>query len=269
MNRPLVSVLMPAFQAAAHLPRAAGSVRAQTLGGWELLIVDDGSTDTTAACARALCARDGRVRLLRHGHRRGAAAARNTALAAARGRYIAFLDADDAWHPEKLARQIAFMQATGAAFSYTGFARVSPRGVVRQVAVPAHVSRAGLLRGNVIGCLTAIYDTAQLGKVAMPDLPRRHDFALWLDLLTRTPRALGLQEVLATHWRRPGSLSSARWQATAATWHVYRAHARLGRARALGCLIAHHANRLAALGPAQQGPDRGVPRWAPPDRAWR
>jgi glycosyltransferase involved in cell wall biosynthesis len=243
MPQPSVSILMPAHNVAPWVGAAIASVQAQRFREWELILVNDASTDGTATCARVAALGDPRLRLIDNPRRLGAAQARNRALDAARGRYIAFLDADDTWHPDKLHQQIPFMQAQGAALSYTGFWRQtgSRRHHVR---VPRTVTRDALLRGNVIGCLTAVYDTARLGKVPMPDLPMRHDFALWLDLLARSGLAHGLDLPLATHIRRAGSLSSDRLRAMAATWRVYRDHAGLRRSAALLCLTSHLAKRL-------------------------
>jgi len=243
MHQPSVSILMPAHNVAPWVGAAIASVRAQQFRDWELILVNDASSDDTAACARAAAHGDPRLRLIDTALHIGAAGARNLALDAARGRYIAFLDADDTWHPDKLHRQIPFMQAEDAALSYTGFWRQT---ALRRhhVRVPRTVTRDALLRGNVIGCLTAIYDTAHLGKVPMPDLPMRHDFALWLDLLGRAGLAHGLDLPLATHLRRAGSLSSNRLRAMAATWRVYRDHAGLRRSAAMLCLCSHLAKRL-------------------------
>ena len=239
----MVSILMPARNAAPWLGAAIASVQAQIFQDWELILVNDASTDDTAACARAAALSDRRLHLIDSTQPLGAAGARNLALDAARGRFIAFLDADDTWHPDKLHQQIPFMQGQGAALSYTGFWRQTGSRRHR-VRVPPTVNRGTLLRGNVIGCLTAIYDTAQLGKVAMPALPMRHDYALWLDLLARAGPAHGLDVPLATHIRRAGSLSSGRLGAMAATWRVYRDHGGLRRGAAMLCLTSHLAKRL-------------------------
>lgn len=253
-NPPItVSILMPAFNALHTLGEAVASVQAQSHTDWELLIVDDASRDGTYARAEALAAEDIRIRLLRHAENKGAAATRNTALAAAQGRYIAFLDADDLWHPDKLRRQLAFMAETGAAFSYTGFWRKysgaghaqSPgQDPGREVHVPRSVDRNTLLRGNVIGCLTAMYDRAHLGDCPMPDLRMRQDFALWLDILTKTDRAQGLQAPLATHHQRPGSLTSNRLRAMRATWAMYRQHLGLPPHQAFRYMSQHLLRRL-------------------------
>ncbi|MFY0691459.1 MAG: glycosyltransferase family 2 protein [Paracoccaceae bacterium] len=235
---------MPVFNARETLLRAVRSVRAQRRTDWELLIVDDGSQDGSAALARRLALRDDRLRVLCHGQRRWAAQARNTALRAARGRFIAFLDADDAWLPEKLHAQIGLMEQTGAAFTYTGFRRCSAKGTARSVRVPARVSRSELLRGNVIGCLTAAYDSRILGKCPMPELRQRHDHALWLDLLTRVPHATGLPEIHAIHYRQPASLSANTLRSAKATYAMLRGHAGLSCPRAAACLGAHYVNRV-------------------------
>lgn len=240
---PIVTAILPAYQAADTLARAVGSVQAQTRTDWELLVVDDGSRDSTAVIAQGLAEADARISVLHQPANSGAAAARNRAIRAARGRYIAFLDADDTWEPDKLARQIGFMQTHGHALSYTGFWRISGK-KRRAVVPPSQVDYATLLRGNVIGCLTAVYDRDQLGRAEMPDLPTRQDFAFWLALLKRIPAAHGLPAPLASHYRRPGSLSSNRLKALAGTWHMYRRAEGLSVPASAWFLGHHLAGRL-------------------------
>lgn len=240
---PDVSVIMPAYNAEMTLPQAVASVQAQSFPHWELILIEDGSRDGTAKTCAALAQDDPRIRVVYQSENSGAAAARNAGLAQARGRYVAFLDADDLWHKEKLARQTAFMKERGAVFSYTGFLRQRAQ-EQRRVHVPAQVSREELLRGNVIGCLTAMYDRAHFGAVQMPDLRLRQDFAFWLLLLSRCDRALGLDEPLAVHRVNPTSLSSARGRAMRATWHMYRRHLGLPSWRAAGYMSSHLLRRL-------------------------
>lgn len=121
-------MVTPVWNAARFLAEAAANVAAQTRPDWEHILVDDGSTDGSRNLAAALAAADPRVRLLAWDDNRGAAAARNAAIRAARGRYIAFLDADDRWHPEKLARQVGYMQATGATLVFSAYRRMDARG---------------------------------------------------------------------------------------------------------------------------------------------
>lgn len=255
---PAVSVITPCFNAEKTLARCVASVHAQDFADWEMIVSDDGSRDGSLALAEALAAADPRIRVLRGGAtdtghdtgsagappvNSGAARARNRALAAARGRYIAFLDADDEWLPGKLSRQIGFMRAEQVVFSYTGFYR-ERNGTRRLVEVPASVSYDELLRGSVIGCLTAIYDSAFFGPVRMPDLRLRQDYGTWLMLLRRTDRARAVQAPLAIHHLQPGSLSSNRLRASVGTWRMYRQVAGLSRRRAAACLTSHLWRRL-------------------------
>lgn len=245
---------MPAWRAADTLADSVASVQAQSRTDWELVIIDDCSDDATLQIARGLAAADSRIVVIAQSPNGGAARARNRGIAAARGRHIAFLDADDLWLPQKLERQIAFMEQHGAALSYTGFLRVTAGtgqagkpGAQRQVRIPPRVTYDGLLHGNVIGCSTAIYDSARLGKVLMPDIRLRQDYGLWLAILRRIPQAHGLPEALTIHQRRPGSLSAGFVRRTGGTWHLYREVEGLGRLQAAICLGAHLVNRIRAI----------------------
>lgn len=242
-SRPGVSVLMPVHNAEATLSEAVRSVIGQTSSDWELVIADDGSEDGSVRAAQAIAASDDRISVLSAERKTGAAAARNRALAAARGRYIAFLDADDLWLPEKLERQIGFMRTTGAALSFTAFTRRRPGARDRVQPVPATIDYDTLLRGNVIGCLTAIYDTARTGKRPMAEIPRRHDFALWLEIVKEAGLAHGLNEPLAIHRMSRGSLSANRIAAMRDTWRMYRQVIGLSRLTAAECLISHLIKR--------------------------
>ena len=238
-----VSVITPAYNAAQVLARAVNSVQMQTLVDWEMIIVDDGSSDSTYALAQSLALGAPRVVVLRHEAGQGAAAARNTALETARGRYIAFLDADDEWTSTKLAQQIEAMQAQGAALSYTGFLRISDT-VERFIEVPARVTRTQLLFGNIICCSSAVYDRAALGSVLMPPLPLRQDYALWLTLLAQTDHAVGINAPLVRLHVTLGSLSSNKWQAMCATFAMHHAYFGTGRLKSAAYVACHTLRRL-------------------------
>jgi teichuronic acid biosynthesis glycosyltransferase TuaG len=222
MDAPAVSVIVPVWNAARTLEATVASVRAQSEPDWEMWLIDDGSTDASLALARQLAAGDARIAVLSLGQNQGAAAARNAGIRAARGRFIAFLDADDLWRPEKLALQLAAMRA-GHAFVFSAYRRMDAEGrPLGTVPALAEVDYARALRGNAIGCLTAIYDSAHFGKVEMPDIRRRQDYGLWLTLLRRGGVAHGLPQVLADYRLGAGSLSSNKLVAARATWRVYR-----------------------------------------------
>jgi hypothetical protein len=233
VSAPAVSVITPVWDAAETLEAAVASLQAQTRDDWEMILIDDGSRDGGSALAARLAAADGRLRLIGWRENRGAAAARNAGIRAARGRFVSFLDADDLWWPQKLEVQIGYMERTGAPFTFAACRRIDaagrPLGTVR---VPARVDYARLLMGNVIPCQTAAYDRLHYGAVEMPDLRRRQDYGLWLRLLRAGGEAHGLPEVLADYRVRPGSLSANKLVAARATWGVYREAEGIGRLRA-------------------------------------
>lgn len=235
---------MPSYNAAATLTESIGSVLAQEFDDWELLVVDDASTDGGGAVAAAAAAGDARIRVIALPAQVGAAEARNVGIRAAAGRYIAFLDADDIWFAKKLRRQVDFMQRDGIALSYTGFIRRMRGGASRPVKVPPRVDHGTLLGGNIIGCLTAMYDSAQVGRMEMPRLRMRHDYALWLNILKLVPYAHGITEPLAEHRERAGSLSANRFSAIAMTWRLYREQERLSPLRAGLCLGRFLSRRM-------------------------
>jgi teichuronic acid biosynthesis glycosyltransferase TuaG len=237
---PRVSVITPVWNAAATLGETVTSVQAQSVVDWEMLIVDDGSTDGSRALAERFAAADPRIRLLDSAENRGPAAARNAGIRAAHGRFIAFLDADDRWRPEKLARQLAVMEGEGEALVFSSYQRIDEGGrPLGRVTARPRVSYRDALHGNPIGCLTAIYDTARLGKVEMPDVQRRQDYGLWLAILKRIPSALGLPEVLADYRVRPGSLSANKFVGARATWAVYRDLEGMSLARSGYCFLRY------------------------------
>ncbi|MCK0122133.1 glycosyltransferase [Loktanella sp. F6476L] len=219
---PTVSILMPAYNASTTIGSAIASVQSQTETDWTLHVIDDLSDDDTFSIVNALAMKDPRIQLSRNPGPRGAAYARNHGLDQAQGRYIAFLDADDLWKPSKLTRQIALLRQTGAVLSYCGFTRRRHGHPDTHVQVPEILDYETLLRGNIIGCLTAIYDTERCGKIPMPLIHRRHDFALWLTILNHHGPAYGINEPLAVLRMSATSLSANKVKATYGTWRMYR-----------------------------------------------
>ncbi len=228
MNEPTVSIIMPSYNAARFILASIASVVAQTFTDWELLIVDDASRDDTVEQIRAHYQHESRVRLTVLAQNQGAAVARNTAIEAARGRYIAFLDCDDHWLPEKLEVQLRFMEQTGSSFTFTAYEKVLETGEqVAVVGVPQRTTYHSMLKTSVVGCSTAMYDSHYFGKVLMPLVRMRQDFGLWLALLKKTPHGRGIQQVLVRYNVRADSISSNKRNAALYTWRVYRQVERL------------------------------------------
>ena len=217
-----VSIIMPAYNVADFIGLSIDSVLKQKYSAWELIVVDDCSTDNTVdVVTEFLC--DFRVKLVRNSKNLGGAGSRNAAINLAKGRYIAFLDSDDLWSPDKLEKQIAFMRQREIGFSFSGYSTITEQDqILDKIEVPERVSFSKLLKHNYIGCLTAIYDTEPFGKIYMPSVRKRQDFALWLELLKRFDYAFGLNENLGYYRIRAGSLSASKIDAFKYYWLVLR-----------------------------------------------
>lgn len=220
---PLVSVITPAYNAAAFIGDAVRSVQAQTFQDWELIVVDDCSGDGTGAVVERLASEDPRIRLIRRAENGGSAASRNIALKAATGRYIAFLDADDLWLPEKLERQLYFMQenACGASYhAYRRFTNIENPG--RLLRGPDRVTFDTLLKKTCIGMLTGMIDRELVGDFSFDTHLRAEDLAYWLHLTKAGHDVLFLDEDLARYRITPNAKSSAIFKSAWGTWQVYR-----------------------------------------------
>lgn len=220
---PDVSIIMASRNCEKFIRHSIQSVLGQGFQNWELIISDDASTDGSSEIIRHFVNADPRIRSIFSVVNKGAASARNAALRVSRGRFIAFLDSDDLWVPQKLERQIAFMRRAGVAFSFTSYERIDEDGLpVGLVRAKSPVSYRQLLRGNVIGCLTAIYDSDVLGKVQMPEIAKRQDYGLWLDLLKKVDQAVPLTESLGYYRLRRSSMSANKANAALYTWRLLR-----------------------------------------------
>lgn len=221
----LVSIITPVHNAADTLEACVKSVQRQGYSNWEMILVDDCSTDNSAQLMRTLAASDPRVQCIFLATNHGAARARNKAIEQATGRFIAFLDSDDLWLPEKLEQQLAFAAQTDAAITHTAYewvdANGNPTGKVIQA--PARLNYDQMLNYNYIGCLTGMYDMKQTGKkYFMPDIEKRQDYALWLSILRDGHEAAFLDRVLAHYRTGRKSLSSNKWSAATYNFRLLR-----------------------------------------------
>ena len=213
----LVSVIMPTYNCGRFIQEAIDSVRAQTYDNWELLIVDDDSTDDTQSIVSSYS--DARIRYMRNERNIGGALTRNKALREAKGQYVAFLDADDVWLPEKLEKQIAFMANKGFAFTYHNYIEVDEASMPLGVSVSgkAKVSRFDMMSCCWPGCLTVMYDASVVGLIQIPDIRKNNDSAMWLQAIKKAECYL-LPETLAKYRRRDGSITpTSVWKKIA--WH--------------------------------------------------
>lgn len=219
----LVSIITPSYKSENFISQTIESVLNQTYQNWELIIVDDASPDNANKIIEEFCKKDNRIRLIKLEKNSGPAVARNTAIKEAKGRYIAFLDADDMWLPQKLEKQIEFMKKNNFSFTFTYYKKVNRKEKYFSIIkAPLKVNYKMLLRNNYIGCLTAIYDAKILGKVYMPSIRKRQDYGLWLKLLKKVDYAYCLPEVLSIYRIQSESVSSNKLHLLAYNYNLFR-----------------------------------------------
>ena len=231
----LVSIIMPSYNTGKFIAESIASVAAQTYTDWELIIVDDASTDSTdevvqrviqgeqkSVChpertlePQAIGEVEGsnseeRIRYLKNDRNRGAAYSRNRALREAKGKWIAFLDSDDIWAPDKLEKQIAFMTKNGYAFSYTRYEEIDENGKPTGTIVggPKHITKTGMFNYCWPGCLTVMYDREVVGDIQIAEIQKNNDYAMWLKICRKVDCYL-LDENLARYRKRGGSITHA------------------------------------------------------------
>ena len=194
----LVSIITPSYNTARFIAETINSVLAQTYTNWEMIIVDDCSTDDTDVIVGSFS--DPRIRYLKNEKNSGAAVSRNRALQEAKGKWVAFLDSDDLWEPDKLEKQIRFMEESGCHFSYTNYREIDDDGnsLGTMWTGPEKVSKLLMYSFNYMGCLTVMYDRDHVGLVQIADLKKRNDYAMWVKVVKKCPAYL-LDEVLATY----------------------------------------------------------------------
>lgn len=208
-EKPTISIITPVFNAERFLEQTLQSVFQQDFTNWELLLVNDCSTDKSAeiiSCYEA----DSRIRLINLEKNSGAAFARNQGISLAQGRYIAFLDSDDVWMPDKLRKQLDYMEEKNCTFCFTEIRRTDeeghPIGKIRTI--PERVDYQYLLKKTVIATSSVIIDKLRVGDFTMPLRRSGQDYATWLMLLKRIPHAYCLQEPLVNYRVVNNSLSS-------------------------------------------------------------
>lgn len=234
---PLVSIVTPVYNAEAFLKDTVQSILDQTYVNWELFLVDDGSKDTSITIAKEFAQSDSRINHVILEENQGAAGARNTGIRMAQGKYVAFLDSDDLWVPEKLEKQVEFMESNGYVFSFTSYGIIRENGEVREkvVQAPSVVTYDLLLRNTIIGCLTVMLNIEVLGKVQMPTIRTRQDFVLWLEILKQGHQAHGLNTKLAYYRKVNNSISSNKFKTAKRNWTIYRENENLPFFRA--CMV--------------------------------
>lgn len=204
----LVSIIMPSYNTGRFIKETIESVLAQSYSLWELIIVDDCSTDNTDEVVKEFLT-DDRIRYIKNDRNSGAAVSRNRALREAKGKWIAFLDSDDLWEPEKLQRQIIFMKENGYCFSYTNYIEIDEESkpVGKSVTGPKRISKQGMYNYCWMGCLTVMYDAEKVGLIQIADIKKNNDYAMWLKVCKKANCYL-LDETLARYRKRSGSISN-------------------------------------------------------------
>ena len=210
IEKPLVSIITPCYNAEMYIEETIQSVLVQIYKNWEMIIVDDISTDRTFDIIKNYMKVDNRIRCFQLKQKGGASIARNKGIKESKGKYVAFLDADDKWKPDKLMKQVLFMETNNYLFTYHNYELIDEKSVPlnKLRMAPALITYKRALIGCSIGCLSAMYNQAQIGKIEIKRLDKRNDDALWFKILKKAQKGYLLNENLALYRTGNQSISS-------------------------------------------------------------
>ena len=218
-----VSIIVPMYNAEKFIGKTIESVLAQTYQNWEMLIMNDVSTDNSLAIVSVYAKKDERIKIVNTEKNVGVVKGRNFLIDLASGKYIAFLDADDYWHNEKLEKQIKFMKKKNASISCTEYTRVKENEEkINDVIIKEEISYNDMLKNNYLGCLTVIYDAEKIGKRYFKELEKNEDYVLWLEIVKDVNTIYGLKENLAYYRVLDNSRSSNKSKTAKVRWEIYR-----------------------------------------------
>ena len=215
---------MPCYNAEPYIAQSIESVLAQTYDNWELLITDDVSTDKSVEIITPYCTKDDRINVLVPDYHQGIARTRNMSISRAKGRFVAFLDSDDIWYPEKLEKQVNYMLENNLAFTYSSYEVIDFQGKTKKRIVKdaGVMSYNRYLRNTIICCGTVVIDREKTGHFATPIIRTSEDMSLWLSIMKRGFRAYPVPGPLHKYRITPGSASSNKIDAASDVWRVYR-----------------------------------------------
>jgi teichuronic acid biosynthesis glycosyltransferase TuaG len=242
----LVSIITPSYNSSKYIVECIESVLSQTYENWEMFIVDDCSTDNSKEIISAYSTKDKRIKPFFLKQNVGAAEARNVAIRQSKGRYVAFLDSDDLWNPEKLDKQLSFMKENVLAFSFSTYQFMSEDGkeLLNIISAPKMMTYHSYLKNTIIGCLTVIIDREKTGEFEMPNIRSSHDMALWLLIMKRGFSAYGLEQNLAKYRVVSSSNTSNKVKASKEVWNVYRKVEKLNIFYSAICFIGYAFNAI-------------------------
>lgn len=232
MKNDLVSIICPVYNAEKFLEDTINTVLNQTYSNWELLLINDCSSDKSGSIISSYVKKDKRIKLINNDVNSKAAISRNNGIKEANGKFICFIDADDLWDKYKIEKQVDFMYKEKCAFSFTGYEFANEKGIPngKKVYVPDRINYKHALKNTTIWTSTVMFDMEKLTKddIYMPNVPRGQDTATWWKVLKKIDYAFGLNEILSYYRRSEGTLSSNKFIALKRTWNLYRNVEHLG-----------------------------------------
>ena len=246
MINDLVSIITPVYNAEKFIVETIKSIQAQTYKNWELLLIDDCSTDNSKKIINTFSKEDLRIKYISLTENSGAAVARNTGIEKADGQYIAFIDSDDQWESQKLEVQINFMKNKNIGFTFTAYEMISEDGksLNKFINVPKTIDYNQLLKNTIIGCSTVVIDRNQIGDFRMPLVRKGQDTATWLSILKTGKIAYGIEEYLVKYRIVEGSISSNKIDALKRTWNTYYNIEKLGLIKSSYVFICYVSNAI-------------------------
>ncbi len=233
-NEKLVSIIMPAYNCQKYISESIESVLRQTYENWELVIIDDCSTDNTNQIIKSYKVIDSRIILFENVSNMGAAYSRNYAVKKANGTYLAFIDADDIWENDKLEKQINYMDCNNISFSCTSYGKIdSNSNILKKQCIARKIYHYTDMLKRCPGNSTIVYNCKLLGKIEGPDIKKRNDFAMFLQVIKKSGTAYGLEEILGYHRVHDDSISIRKKNLVVYQWKVYYKIEQLGMVKSI------------------------------------